>query len=109
MTENVYTPRQKHVSDVFLNLANPEKIAILEYIFSTGNPSKYEIIHDLKIAPARASLHLDELEDFGILMVQELKPMKKYTLNNNRWHDYQDLINSFFDKKPAQKLRLLDI
>ena len=98
MALDIFNARQKHIADVFKAVALPEKVAILEYIFATKDPTKYEIIHDLGLAPAEASFYLNELEDFGIIQTKENLPVKRYCMNTGRWEDYQSLINTFFDR-----------
>ncbi len=94
----IFNTRQNDLALIFKALANPARIAILQYISKQKACICNDIVDEIGLAQPTVSQHLKELK--SIDLIQGAIDGKKicYCINLKKWKEIQDLLNSFFDK-----------
>ncbi len=94
----IFNERQNELASTFRVLANPARIAILQYISTQKACICNDIVDEIGLAQPTISQHLKELKSID-LIEGELDGKKVcYCINLNRWNEIQVLLNEFFDQ-----------
>lgn len=94
----IFNKRQNQLAVIFKVLANPARIAILQYISSQKACICNDIVDEIGLAQPTISQHLKELKSIG-LIAGEIEGKKVcYCIDLKKWKEVQSLSNSFFDK-----------
>ncbi|GAB5473984.1 MAG: metalloregulator ArsR/SmtB family transcription factor [Maribacter sp.] len=94
----IFNKRQNQLAVIFKVLANPARIAILQYISSQKACICNDIVDEIGLAQPTISQHLKELKSIG-LIAGEIEGKKVcYCIDLKKWKEVQSLLNSFFDK-----------
>lgn len=65
-TEN-FTEKQNEIASLTKALANPARVAIIEYLMSVDTCICSDIVNELPLAQATVSQHLKELRNSGLI------------------------------------------
>lgn len=94
----IFNKKQNELATIFKVLANPARIAILQYISSQKDCICNDIVNEIGLAQPTVSQHLKELKGIGLLEGEISGKKMCYCINLNRWKEIQTELNSFFDK-----------
>ncbi len=83
---------------IFKVLANPARIAILQYISIQKACICNDIVEEIGLAQPTISQHLKELKSIDLIEGEISGKKVCYCINLKKWEKIQDLLNSFFDK-----------
>lgn len=94
----IFNDRQNQLAVIFKVLANPARIAILQYISSQKACICNDIVDEIGLAQPTISQHLKELKSIGLIEGEIEGKKVCYCINLKKWKEVQTLLNSFFDK-----------
>jgi DNA-binding transcriptional ArsR family regulator len=94
----IFNKRQNELATIFKVLANPARIAILQYISSQKACICNDIVEEIGLAQPTISQHLKELKSIGLITGKISGKKVCYCIDLIKWKEIQDLLNSFFDK-----------
>lgn len=94
----IFNTEQNQLATIFRVLANPARIAILEYISSQDACICNDIVDEIGLAQPTISLHLKELKSIDLIRGEIEGKKICYGINLEKWTEIQLLFNSFFDK-----------
>ncbi len=94
----IFNNKQNELAIIFKVLANPARIAILQYISSQKSCICNDIVDKIGLAQPTISQHLKELKSIGLIKGEIDGKKVCYCINLKKWMQIQDLLNSFFNK-----------
>ena len=94
----IFDKKQNELATIFKVLANPARIAILQYISNQKACICNDIVEEIGLAQPTISQHLKELKSINLIEGQISGKKVCYCINLKKWEEIQDLLNSFFDK-----------
>jgi ArsR family transcriptional regulator len=94
----IFDKKQNELATIFKVLANPARIAILQYISSQRACICNDIVEEIGLAQPTISQHLKELKSINLIEGEISGKKVCYCINLKKWDEIQDLLNSFFDK-----------
>ncbi len=94
----IFNSRQNELAIIFKVLANPARIAILQYISGQKACICNDIVDEIGLAQPTISQHLKELKSIDLIKGAIDGKKICYCINLEKWKEIQDLLNSFFDK-----------
>jgi predicted transcriptional regulator len=94
----IFNNKQNELAVIFKVLANPARIAILQYISTQKSCICNDIVDEIGLAQPTISQHLKELKSIGLIQGEIDGKKVCYCINLKNWKGIQDLLNSFFDK-----------
>lgn len=94
----IFNTRQNELAIIFKVLANPARIAILQYISGQKACICNDIVEEIGLAQPTISQHLKELKSIDLIQGEIDGKSVCYCINLEKWKEIQDLLNSFFDK-----------
>ncbi|MCP4978335.1 MAG: winged helix-turn-helix transcriptional regulator [Maribacter sp.] len=94
----IFNTTQNELATIFKVLANPARIAILQYISSQKACICNDIVEEIGLAQPTISQHLKELKSINLIEGEISGKKVCYCINLEKWKEIQDLFNSFFDK-----------
>lgn len=94
----IFNKKQNELATIFKVLANPARIAILQYISSQRACICNDIVEEIGLAQPTISQHLKELKSIGLIEGEISGKKVCYCINLKKWEKIQDQLNSFFDK-----------
>ncbi len=94
----IFTERQNGLAAIFRVLANPARIAILEYIASQKSCICNDIVDEIGLAQPTISQHLKELKSIDLISGEIEGKKVCYCINLEKWKEVQQQLNRFFDK-----------
>jgi DNA-binding transcriptional ArsR family regulator len=94
----IFNNKQNELAIIFKVLANPARIAILQYISSQKSCICNDIVDEIGLAQPTISQHLKELKSIGLIKGEIDGKKVCYCINLKKWMQIQDLLNSFFNK-----------
>ena len=94
----IFTNKQNELAVIFKVLANPARIAILEYISKQEACICNDIVDEIGLAQPTISQHLKELKSIGLISGEIEGKRVCYCINLERWSAIQEMFNSFFNK-----------
>ena len=93
----IFNQKQNELAQIFRVLANPARIAILEYISSQKACICNDIVDEIGLAQPTISLHLKELKNMNLIEGEIEGKKKCYCINLERWAEVQLLLDEFFE------------
>ena len=97
----IFDSRQNELATIFRAMANPARVAILQYISSQKACICNDIVEEIGLAQPTISQHLKELKNIG-LIAGEIEGKKVcYCINTDRLQEIQDKLNEFFEQTTA--------
>ena len=94
----IFDKKQNELATIFKVLANPARIAILQYISIQKACICNDIVEEIGLAQPTISQHLKELKSIDLIEGEISGKKVCYCINLKKWEKIQDLLNSFFDK-----------
>ncbi len=94
----IFNNKQNELATIFKVLANPARIAILQYISGQKACICNDIVDEIGLAQPTISQHLKELKSIDLIKGEIDGKKICYCINLEKWKEIQDLLNSFFDK-----------
>ncbi len=94
----IFNKKQNELATIFKVLANPARIAILQYISIQKACICNDIVEEIGLAQPTISQHLKELKSIDLIEGEINGKKVCYCINLKKWKEIQDLLNSFFDK-----------
>ncbi len=94
----IFNDKQNELAIIFKVLANPARIAILQYISNQKSCICNDIVDEIGLAQPTISQHLKELKSIDLIAGEIDGKKICYCINLKKWKQIQDILNSFFDK-----------
>lgn len=94
----IFNERQNELASIFRVLANPARIAILEYISTQKACICNDIVDEIGLAQPTVSQHLKELKSIDLIEGEIDGKKVCYCINLDRWKEIQAFLNKFFDQ-----------
>ena len=94
----IFDKKQNELATIFKVLANPARIAILQYISNQKACICNDIVEEIGLAQPTISQHLKELKSINLIEGEISGKKVCYCINLKKWEKIQDQLNSFFDK-----------
>ena len=94
----IFSERQNQLASIFRVLANPARIAILQYISSQKACICNDIVDEIGLAQPTISQHLKELKNIDLIEGETDGKKVCYCINLDRWNEIQTFLNDFFDQ-----------
>jgi predicted transcriptional regulator len=101
--KEVFSQQQQEIAELAKALANPVRVAILEYIIASESCICGEIVNEIGLAQATISQHLKALKQVGIIQGNISGTKTCYCINDKRWREIQEKLASFFKNYPVLK------
>ena len=93
----IFTGEQNRLAAIFRVLANPARIAILEYLSAQKNCICNDIVDEIGLAQPTISLHLKELKTLGLITGEIEGTRVCYCIDQEKWLELQALMTRFFE------------
>ncbi|ASV29781.1 ArsR/SmtB family transcription factor [Maribacter cobaltidurans] len=93
----IFNEKQNELATIFKVLANPARIAILEYISKQEACICNDIVDEIGLAQPTISQHLKELKSIDLISGEIEGKKVCYCINLKKWSAIQELLNSFFN------------
>lgn len=93
----IFNQKQNELAIIFKVLANPARIAILEYISRQEACICNDIVDEIGLAQPTISQHLKELKSIDLISGEIEGKRVCYCINLKKWSAIQDMLNSFFN------------
>ena len=94
----IFNQRQNELASTFRVLANPARIAILQYISTKKACICNDIVDEIGLAQPTISQHLKELKSIDLIEGEIDGKKVCYCINLKKWNETQALLNEFFDQ-----------
>ena len=98
-----FSEEQNEISSLLKALANPARIAIVEYILSVDRCICNDIVAEVPLAQATISQHLKELKNAGIIQGTLGGKSICYCINPETFKKVEHFISQIFQKIDRQK------
>lgn len=95
--EHIYTRDVTTIATMAKVFAHPARVAILQYISKQESCICNDIVDEIGLAQATISQHLKVINDAGLLKGNYKGKSVCYCLNVERFNEFQELLNSFFN------------
>ncbi|WP_299164616.1 helix-turn-helix transcriptional regulator [uncultured Eudoraea sp.] len=94
----IFTAEQNELAIILKVLANPARIAILQYISNQSACICNDIVEEIGLAQPTISQHLKELKSINLIEGEISGKRVCYCINQKKWQEILALINDFFYK-----------
>ncbi len=94
----IFNSAQNELAVIFKVLANPARIAILQYISKQQSCICNDIVDEIGLAQPTISQHLKELKSIQLIKGEIEGKKVCYCINIEKWQEIQELLNAFFNK-----------
>ena len=92
-----FTTEQNEMANLFKAMANPARVAIIQYLLKVDSCICGDIVNELPLAQPTISQHLKELKEAGIIK-GEIDGVKTcYCIDETNWSKMNVLFNKMFD------------
>lgn len=93
---DIFNEQQNRLAIILKALANPARIAILQYIIKQNACICNDLVSELGLAQATISQHLKELKNIGIIKGNIEGVSVCYCINEDVWRQIKIELNLFF-------------
>jgi len=93
----IFNQDQNRMATIFKALANPARIAILEYISKQDACICNDIVDEIGLAQPTVSQHLKELKNIDLIKGEIEGKRVCYCINLDTWNTIQKTLNLFFN------------
>lgn len=100
----IFSKYQNDVANLFRVLANPARVAILEYLMKTESCICGDITEEIGLAQPTVSQHLKELRNAGLINGSISGNSICYCIDEKKWKQTRKMLTSFM-KKDILKLK----
>ena len=98
----IFNTEQNELANTFKVLANPARIAILEFISKQDACICNDIVDKIGLAQPTISQHLKELKSIDLIKGEIDGKKICYCINLQTWSTVQQRLNSFFNNTKAK-------
>ncbi|MBE9487589.1 MAG: winged helix-turn-helix transcriptional regulator [Bacteroidetes bacterium] len=105
MNNKEYTQEQIYLAKLGKALANPARIAILEFLANRETCFFGDIHEELPIAKSTVSQHLNELKEVGLIQGDIESPKVRYCIKRDNWQIAKKLLSNFFEINDSKKCK----
>lgn len=95
---HIFDDRQNELADIFRVLANPARVAILEFISQQKACICNDIVEEIGLAQPTISQHLKELKRIGLLSGEIEGKKVCYCIDGERWMEIREKLDEFFEQ-----------
>ncbi len=95
---HIFDDRQNELADIFRVLANPARVAILEFISQQKACICNDIVEEIGLAQPTISQHLKELKRIGLLSGEIEGKKVCYCIDGERWKEIREKLDEFFEQ-----------
>ena len=92
----IFTGEQNRLASIFRVLANPARIAILQYLGSQTGCICNDLVEEIGLAQPTISQHLKELKQIGLISGEIEGKKICYCIDHEKWTELQHYMNLFF-------------
>ena len=92
----IFSKEQNNLANIFRVLANPARIAILQYLSNEQGCICNDIVEEIGLAQPTVSQHLKELKQIGLIQGEIEGKKICYCINQKKLLQLQELMNTFF-------------
>ncbi|MFD2588787.1 ArsR/SmtB family transcription factor [Croceitalea marina] len=93
----IFNQNQNQMATIFKVLANPARIAILQYISKQESCICNDIVDEIGLAQPTISQHLKELKSIDLIKGEIEGKKVCYCINLATWSKIQSTLNTFFN------------
>lgn len=93
----IFNHSQNQMASIFKVLANPARIAILQYISKQESCICNDIVDEIGLAQPTISQHLKELKSIDLIKGEIEGKKVCYCINLKTWATIQNTLNIFFN------------
>lgn len=93
---DIFNEQQNRLAIILKALANPARIAILQYIIKQNACICSDLVSELGLAQATISQHLKELKNIGIIKGNIDGTSICYCIDEKVWNQIKSELNGFF-------------
>jgi len=93
----IFNQQQNQMARIFKVLANPARIAILQYISKQESCICNDIVDEIGLAQPTISQHLKELKSIDLIKGEIEGKKVCYCINLKTWATIQNTLNIFFN------------
>ena len=94
---DIHDPKVTEIATIAKVFAHPARVAILQYISRQDSCICNDIVDEIGLAQATISQHLKVINEAGLLDGNFHGKSLCYCLNIERFQEFQELLNSFFN------------
>ncbi len=94
----IFNLEQNELAGIFRVLANPARIAILQYLSRQQGCICNDIVEEIGLSQPTVSQHLKELKQSGLIIGEVEGKKLCYCINHDKWNEIQQITNLFFNK-----------
>ncbi len=94
---DIHDSKVTEIATIAKVFAHPARVAILQYISRQDSCICNDIVDEIGLAQATISQHLKVINDAGLLDGNFQGKSLCYCLNIERFQEFQELLNSFFN------------
>ena len=98
----IFNEQQNQLADIFRVLANPARIAILQYVGRQQGCICNDLVDEIGLAQPTISLHLKELKSLGLIRGEVEGKRICYCINPDKWKEMRQYLDTFFDDTQNQ-------
>lgn len=95
----LFNDRKNSLAAMFRVLANPARLAILQYIINKDECICTDLVEELGLAQATISQHLKSLKKSGLIKGTIEGKSVCYCINDIVWNEFSQEIGIFFSQK----------
>ena len=92
-----FTTEQNDMANLFKAMANPARVAIIQYLLKVDFCICGDIVNELPLAQPTISQHLKELKEVGLIKGEIEGTSVCYCLDEKEWSKASSLIVKMFD------------
>ena len=94
---DIYNDKTTEIATIAKVFSHPARVAILQYISKQSSCICNDIVAEIGLAQPTISQHLKVINDAGLLKGDFKGKSICYCLNVERFKEFQELLNSFFN------------
>ena len=95
--QEIHNKNATEIANVAKVFAHPARVAILQHISNQDSCICNDLVEEIGLAQATISQHLKVINDAGLLTGNFQGKSLCYCLNVERFQEFQELFNSFFN------------
>lgn len=95
---DLFTEEQNKMAFAARVLANPARLAILEYLLASKTCINGDLVQELGLSQPTISQHLRELKEIGLIQGTIEGVKVSYCINPDSWKSMMETFSRFFEK-----------
>jgi DNA-binding transcriptional ArsR family regulator len=103
---DIYSENITEIASIAKVFAHPARVAILQYISRQNSCICNDIVDEIGLSQPTISQHLKVINEVGLLNGNFEGKSICYCINNERFQEFQDLFNTYFNTTTANCCQL---